>query len=222
MKKFALFLSIIAISVCAMSGCSNETTDMDSESDKVEIVETDDIQDEVESFQEYVDASKEAFEEESTESADEDTSDTVADNVSDNTSNNPENHSSYQTPSEEYTCPQCWKVVNHLTYGGICEECYEASTNIGSFGYCSYCGDALSEAEVNDYSSDRCWNCKNICCYCGGWVEVDQIIDYGHAICGNCYMMYEMPCENCGAVGNLSWSGDGRILCPNCIAALGQ
>lgn len=125
-----------------------------------------------------------------------------------------------QTPSEEFTCPQCWKVVDHLTYGGVCEKCYAASTNVGSFGYCSYCGNALSEAEVNMYSPDRCFNCKNVCCYCGGYVENDQIIDYGHAVCGNCYMAYEMLCQNCGNVGNLTWSGDGRILCPNCIASM--
>lgn len=123
-----------------------------------------------------------------------------------------------ETPSGEVVCPQCNKVVPYISRYGICDDCY-ASNN--DFGNCAYCGVALTSTEVSSSPTNRCFNCKDVCLICGSQgVDQSQIMEYGDVICGTCYMMYCMPCENCGKVGNLTWSGDGRILCPDCIAAL--
>lgn len=123
-----------------------------------------------------------------------------------------------ETPSGEVVCPQCNKVVPYISRYGICDDCY-ASNN--DFGNCAYCGVALTSTEVSSSPTNRCFNCKDVCLICGSHgVDQSQIMEYRDVICGTCYMMYCMPCENCGKVGNLTWSGDGRILCPDCIAAL--
>lgn len=123
-----------------------------------------------------------------------------------------------ETPSEELVCPQCNRVVSYISRYGVCDECYAANNN---FGNCAYCGVALTSAEASSSPTNRCFNCKDVCLICGSHgVDQSQIMEYGDVICGTCYMMYCMPCENCGKVGNLTWSGDGRILCPECIAAL--
>lgn len=123
-----------------------------------------------------------------------------------------------ETPSGEVVCPQCNKVVPYISRYGICDDCYAANND---FGNCAYCRVALTSTEVSSSPTNRCFNCKDVCLICGSHgVDQSQIIEYGDVICGTCYMMYCMPCENCGKVGNLTWSGDGRILCPDCIAAL--
>lgn len=130
----------------------------------------------------------------------------------------PEPESVEETPSGELVCPQCNKVVTYISRYGICDDCYAANND---FGNCAYCGVTLTSAEASSSPTNRCFNCKDVCLICGSHgVDQSQIMEYGDVICGTCYMMYCMPCQNCGKVGNLTWSGDGRILCPDCIAAL--
>lgn len=130
----------------------------------------------------------------------------------------PDPESVEEAPSRELVCPQCSKVVPYISRYGICDECYAANNDFGS---CAYCGVALTSAEASSSPTNRCFNCKDVCLICGSHgVDQSQIMEYGDVICGTCYMMYCMPCQNCGKVGNLTWSGDGRILCPDCIAAL--
>jgi len=130
----------------------------------------------------------------------------------------PEPESVEETPSGELVCPQCNKVVTYISRYGICDDCYAANND---FGNCAYCGVTLTSAEASSSPTNRCFNCKDICLICGSHgVDQSQIMEYGDVICGTCYMLYCMPCQNCGKVGNLTWSGDGRILCPDCIAAL--
>lgn len=130
----------------------------------------------------------------------------------------PEPESVEATPSGELVCPQCNKVVTYISRYGICDDCYAANND---FGNCAYCGVTLTSAESSSSPTNRCFNCKDVCLICGSHgVDQSQIMEYGDVICGTCYMMYCMPCQNCGKVGNLTWSGDGRILCPDCIAAL--
>ena len=123
-----------------------------------------------------------------------------------------------ETPSGELVCPQCNKVVPYISRYGVCDECYAANNN---YGNCTYCGNPLTSVEVQSVPTNRCFGCKDICMMCGSHgVDASQIMEYGDVICGNCWMMYCMSCQNCGNVGNLTWSRDGRILCPECIAAL--
>ena len=123
-----------------------------------------------------------------------------------------------ETPSGELVCPQCNRVVSYISRYGICDDCYAANND---YGDCTYCGNPLTSVEVQSVPTNRCFGCKDICIMCGSHgVDASQIMEYGDVICGNCWMMYCMPCQNCGKVGNLTWSGDGTILCPECIAAL--
>ena len=228
MKRRLLVILLSCIFVTSsftLTACTDTHTaaEVEESEDSEDIGEP---QDEVESIQESVD---EAEENESADDVMEDDDSETADGsaVTDEVSATAEVAEApaeervvEESPSSELVCTQCNRVVDYISRYGICDDCYSANNN---FGNCSYCGVALTSAEVSSAPTNRCFNCKDICIMCGTQgVDQSQIMEYGDVICGNCWMMYCTPCENCGKIGNLTWSGDGRILCPNCIAALGQ
>ena len=218
-KLLVILLScIFATSSLSLTACTATHT----ESTEVESTEENDVdenEDEVESIQESVDESEEQNLQEGSPEIVEGEDIPSDDEPSPYVEPSPaEERTAEETPSGELVCPQCNEVVSYISRYGICDDCY-ASNN--DFGNCAYCGVALTSAEASSSPTNRCFNCKDVCLICGSHgVDQSQIMEYGDVICGTCYMMYCMPCENCGKVGNLTWSGDGRILCPECIAAL--
>lgn len=213
-----LLSCIFTTSSLSLTAC----TDTHTESTEVESTEENDVdenEDEVESIQESVDESEEQKLQEGSpeivEGEDIPSDDEPSPYIEPLPAEVP---TAEETPSGELVCPQCNKVVPYISRYGVCDECYAANNN---YGNCTYCGNPLTSVEVQSVLTNRCFGCKDICIMCGSHgVDASQIMEYGDVICGNCWMMYCMPCQNCGNVGNLTWSGDGRILCPECIAAL--
>lgn len=226
MKK-RLVVILLSCSFVTSSLSLTACTATHTESAEVESTEENDVdenEDEVESIQEPVDESEEQNLQEGSPEIVEGEDIPSYDEPSPYVGPSPaepspaEAPTAEETPSEELVCPQCNRVVSYISRYGVCDECYAANNN---FGNCAYCGVALTSAEASSSPTNRCFNCKDVCLICGSHgVDQSQIMEYGDVICGTCYMMYCMPCENCGKVGNLTWSGDGRILCPECIAAL--
>lgn len=221
-------LVVILLSCIFVTSSSSLTACTHTESTEVESTEehnnSEEVRDEVKSIQESVDESEEQKLQEGSPEIVEGEDIPSDDEHSPYVEPSPaepspaEAPTAEETPSEELVCPQCNRVVSYISRYGVCDECYAANNN---FGNCAYCGVALTSAEASSSPTNRCFNCKDVCLICGSHgVDQSQIMEYGDVICGTCYMMYCMPCENCGKVGNLTWSGDGRILCPECIAAL--